>query len=81
MRPAPYGQASRPDVRRRRPDREAARGQRVLDLERQRERIAGLRVEVVLDHDAVRLALRHVPRDPADEAVDRVRVLRLVSGS
>ena len=69
--PAPYGHGSDADVRRGRRDAQPVVGERVLDAERERERVAGLRVQVVLDDDAVLLPLRHAPRDPADEAVDR----------
>ena len=31
----------------------------------------------VSEFDAVRLSLSHMPRNPADEAVDRVRMLQL----
>ena len=65
------------DVGRRRSYGEAARRQLVLDLELERERIPGLCMEDVPEHDAVRLVLPRLPGDPADEAVDRVRVLRL----
>ena len=59
-------------------DREALVGERVLDRERERERVAGLRMEHVLQHDAARLALADAPAGPADEAVDRVLRLGLV---
>ena len=54
--------------------------ERVLDRESERERIPGLRLENVLQHDAMRLALGHGPGGPAHEAVDRVPLLRLGEG-
>ena len=52
--------------------------QQVLDGELERERVAGLRVERVLHHHPVRLALADRPGGPADEAVDRVLLGRIV---
>ena len=51
--------------------------QLVLDLELERERIPGLCMEDVPEHDAVWLVLTRVPGDPAHEAVDGIRVFRL----
>jgi hypothetical protein len=62
----------RADVRRGRPHGEPGVVERVLDPKGERERIAGLRVEQVLEDDPVVPALRDSPRDPADEPVDRV---------
>ncbi len=53
-------------------DRQAVRIEPVLDLQLQRERVTGLRVEDVLHDDARRLTLDGVPVLPADEPVDRV---------
>ena len=53
--------------------REARVGERVLDAEVERERVARLRVQHVLHHDPVRLPLADPPGGPAHEAVDRVR--------
>ena len=77
MRAASVGTGRGSHVGRRRSDCEPAGRQLVLDLELERERIAGLWMEDMPDHDAVWLALTRVPRDPAHEAVDRIRVLRL----
>ena len=49
-----------------------------FDLQVERERIPGLRMEDMTEQNAVRLALPHLPAEPADEAVDGIRVLRLV---
>ena len=46
--------------------------ERVLDSERERERIPGLRMQRVLEHDAVGRVLGGGPGRPADESVDRV---------
>ena len=75
--PAPYGHASRADVLRAGANGEPVGCERVLDVERDRERIAGLRMKRVLEHDPVRLAFGEVPASPADEPVDRVAVLGL----
>ncbi len=81
MLPATVRTDRRTEIRRRRPHRETRRrAERVLDPERERERITGLRVEDVLHHDAVGLALPDSPACPADEAVDRVRGLGLAEG-
>ena len=64
-------------VRRRRTNREAVCGEPVLDDEPEQKRIAGLRVDEVSEQDAALLVVSHLPGRPADEAVDRVRVLRL----
>ncbi len=68
----------RAEVRGRRRDRQALVGERVLDREARAERVAGLRVEHVLEHDPALLALADPPAGPADEAVDRVARLELV---
>ena len=57
--------------------REAGLAEGVLDVEGERERIAGLWVDHVLHHDAIRLTFADGPGRPAHEAVDRVRELRL----
>jgi hypothetical protein len=51
--------------------------EQILDAECERKRVAGLRTDDVLHHDAGRLTLPDGPGCPADEAVDRVLVLRL----
>ena len=61
--------------------REARLREGVLDAESKRERVAGLRLEHVVQHDAVSLALDRRPRGPADEPVDRVSCSGSVSGS
>lgn len=66
-----------PDVRRRGPHRETVVREGVLDAQREGERVARLRVEDVLHHDAARVALGDGPPGPADEPVDRVPVLGL----
>src|SRR5207245_8686602 len=59
------------EVLRRRPDRQSVVEQRVLDPEPQRERIARLGVQYVLEDDPRLLALDRLPARPADEPVDR----------
>ena len=68
----PVGARTGADVRRGRLHPEPALGQRVLDGERERERVARLRVEHVLEDGAAGLLLPDRPAHPADEAVDRV---------
>src|SRR5207344_2561889 len=68
----------RADVRGARGHREAAWRNRVLDGERQSERIAGLRMQRVLHHDAAVVPRPHRPGDPTDEPVDCVAGLSLV---
>ena len=51
--------------------------ERILDAEPQRERIARLRVQHVLHHDARSVLLGRPPGRPADEAVNRVARRRL----
>ncbi len=68
------------DVRRRRAHAQPLLRKRVLDRESERERIPGLRMENVLQNDAVRLALGDGPGRPAHEAMDRVAVVRLGEG-
>jgi hypothetical protein len=53
---------------------------RVLDVESECERVAGLWMEGVLEHDPVRLTFGEVPSSPADQPVDRVAVLGLSQG-
>src|SRR6185312_4046782 len=53
-------------------------GERILEPEGKRERIAGLRAKRVLQHDPVILALGRRPGGPADETVDGVARLELV---
>jgi hypothetical protein len=50
----------------------------VLDLERKRERVAGLRMELVPHQHPVRRAFGDQPGAPADEAVDRIPLADLV---
>ncbi len=67
-----------PDVRRLHAHGEAVPGERVLDPEIERERVARSRVQSVLEHGALRLLLGDRPRRPAHEPVDRVAALGLV---
>ena len=71
MRPGAVRARIRPDIRGRRTDAQSVGGELVLDAKRQRERVAGLRVQVVLDDHAVLLPLRLAPRRPANQPVDR----------
>ena len=71
MRTASVRTAIRPEVRRRRPDAEPVLREQVLERERERERIPRLRMQDVLQHQAVPLAVGDGPRAPANEAVDR----------
>ena len=75
--PLPYGQAAAPMlvavVRTVRPLVDSS----YSISSSKREGIPGLCVEHVPEHDAVRLVLPRLPRAPADEAVNRVRMLRL----
>ena len=77
MEAAPVGAGVGADVGRGRAHLEPTVRQRVLEAERQREGIARLGVEHVLQHDAVRLALGEAPRAPAHETVDGVSGLGL----
>ncbi len=65
------------DVLGRHPNGEAGLGERVLDAQFERERIALLRMQPVAHHGSFRLARGDAPRRPADEAVDRVVAVRL----
>ena len=65
---ASVGAGGRADIRRRRLHRQARVRERVLDAERERERIAGLRVDDVLHHDPVRPS-----RSPTRQAAQRTR--------
>src|SRR6478672_11954559 len=78
MHAAAVGTGLAADVGRRRRHAETFVGEGVLDAEPERERIAGLRTQRVLDDSAVRFALAHRPGDPAHETVDRVLGLGLV---
>ena len=57
--------------------REAGLAEGVFDIEGEHERIAGLRVDHVLHHDAMRVTFADGPGRPSHETVDRVRELRL----
>jgi hypothetical protein len=72
MRARSVGTRARPDVRGGRARRQALIGERVLDLEPERERIPRLRLEREREHRAVGLLLLDAPRGPARETVDRV---------
>ena len=65
------------DVRRCRLHPQPVVRKRVLELEREGERIARLRLERVRHQHAAALLLGHRPRLPSDEAVDRVPMLGL----
>ena len=78
MRATPVGARLAPGVGSGRPHAKAGSRQRILDGELERERIAGLRLQYVLHHDPVRLAIAHIPGGPADEAVDGIAMLGLV---
>src|ERR1700730_14508282 len=78
MSAAPVGTRVCADIRGRCPHPEAAVRQRIFDAEPEREGVTRLRKEDVLHHDPVWLAGGGGPGGPADEAVDRVVVLRLV---
>ena len=67
-----------PDVRRLHAHGEAVIGERVLDPQIERERVARSRVQPVLEHGAVRLLLGDRPLRPAGEPVNRVAALGLV---
>ena len=75
--PLPYGHGPVADVPGRRRHREPGVRECVLDRERQRERVARLRLEEVLHDDPVRRHVDNAPGRLADEPVDRVSVLRL----
>ena len=72
VRPGPVGAGVCADVGRRRRHGQAVVGERVVDPKRERERIAGLRVDGVLHDHSTRLALCRPPGLPARQAVDRV---------
>ena len=76
MGASPVGTGIPPDVRGGRADAEPGVRERVLDPQGEREGVARLRVEHVLQDDPVRLLLGDRPGGPADETVDRVRGLR-----
>src|SRR5207245_6389447 len=75
MSAAPVGTRVRADAPGRCPHPESAVRWRIFDAEREREGIARLRIEDVLHHGPVRLALEGGPGSRADEAVDRVSML------
>ena len=77
-KPQPYGHGSGPALMAVVETDEAVVGEGVLDRETQAERVAGLRMEFVLEHDAALLALADPPARPPDESVDRVPRRELV---
>ena len=78
MRAEPVRARVLPHVRRLHPHGEAVLGERVLDPEIERERVAGSRVQPVLERGAIGLVLDDRPLRPAHEPVDRVPPLGLV---
>ena len=80
MRTASVRAGLRSDVRGRRPDRETIFCELILDAERERERVAALGMQNVLHHDPVRLALTDRPPAPANQAVDRILIVRFGEG-
>src|SRR5215211_295279 len=78
MRAGSVWTRARADVRGRRAHPETLVREQVLDAERQRERVAGLGSEQVIQDHPVGLALRDGPRDPADQPVDGVGLADLV---
>ena len=78
MRAEPVRARVLPHVRRLHAHGEAVLGERVLDPEIERERVARRRVQPVLEHGPVGLLLGDRPLRPAHEPVDRVAALGLV---
>ena len=67
-----------PHVRRPAGDLEPVVAERVIELQADSERVAGLRMQGRREHRPLGGALLDPPLEPADEAVNRIRPFRLV---